>query len=122
MLPSVSKMTPACTHITELCKQVFIYNGEVCSTLHTSCAQMLQLPQIHFGDNRAMITHVLYPSCFYQIWALCIVIYVYIIYYIYYIYNIWIIPACFLSPYNQEGTSFSMFFSDLLKCFQGHFL
>ena len=64
---SVSKMTPACTHITELCQQVFIYKGEVRSTSHTSCAQMLQLPQIHFGDNRAMITYVLYPSCFYQI-------------------------------------------------------
>ena len=55
MLPSVSKITPACTHITELCQQVFIYNEEAHCTSHASCAEVLQLPQSHFGDNRSMI-------------------------------------------------------------------
>ena len=67
MLSSVSKITPACTHITELCQQVFIYNDEAHCTSHTSCAQVLQLPQSHFGDSRAIITYVLYPSSFYEI-------------------------------------------------------
>ena len=67
MLPSVSKITPACTHITELCQPVFTYNEEVHCTSHTSCAQVLQLAQSHFGDNRAIITYVLYPSSFYEI-------------------------------------------------------
>ena len=34
---------------------------------------MNEFSQSHFGDNRAMITYVLYPSCFYKIWALCVV-------------------------------------------------
>ena len=40
MLPSVSKITPACAHITELCQQVFIYNEEAHCTSHTSYAQV----------------------------------------------------------------------------------
>ena len=67
MLPSVSKITPACTHVTELCQQVFVYNEEAHSASHASCAQVLQLPQSHVGDNQAVITHVLYPSCFFEI-------------------------------------------------------
>ena len=67
MLPSVSKITPACTHVTELCQQVFVYNGEAHSASHASCAQVLQLPQSHVGDNQAVITYVLYPSCFFEI-------------------------------------------------------
>ena len=35
MLTSVSKITPACTHITELlCQQVFIYNEEKLTVHH----------------------------------------------------------------------------------------
>ena len=87
MLPSVSNITAAFTHITELCQQVFIYNEEAHCTSHTSCAQVLHLPQGHFGDNRAMITYVLYPSCYYEICALCVAIYIYVCVYIYrYIY------------------------------------
>ena len=67
MLPSVSKITPACTHVTELCQQVFVYNEEAHSASHASCAQVLQLPQSHVGDNQAVITHVLHPSCFFEI-------------------------------------------------------
>ena len=118
MLPSVSKITPACTHITELCQQVFIYNEETHWTWHTSRAQVLQLAKSHFGDNQAVITFVLHPFCFYDIWVLCVAwiyIYIYIIYIYIYIYiHIRVIPLCFLSPYNQEGTLFSMLFSDVL--------
>ena len=64
MLPSISKITPACTHITELCQQVFIYKEEAHCASYTSCAQVLQLPQSHISDNRGMITYVLYPSYF----------------------------------------------------------
>ena len=67
MLPSVSKITPACTHVTELCQQVFVYNEEAHSASHASCAQVLQLPQSHVGDNQAVITYVLYPSWFFEI-------------------------------------------------------
>ena len=67
MLPSVSKITPACTHVTELCQQVFVYNEEAHSASHASCAQLHQLPQSHVGDNQAVITYVLYPSCFFEI-------------------------------------------------------
>ena len=69
MLPSVSKITPACTHITELCQKIFIYQEEAHCTSHTSFAQVLQLPVSHFGitGNWAIITYVLYPSCFYEI-------------------------------------------------------
>ena len=64
-----------------------------------------------------MFTYLLYPSCFWEIWALfvaCIYIYIYIYVYVcrYYTY-IWIIPVCFLSPSNQTGTLFSMLLSDL---------
>ena len=67
MLPSVSKITPACTHVTELCQQVSVYNEEAHSASHASCAQVLQLPQSHVGDNQAVITYVLYPSWFFEI-------------------------------------------------------
>ena len=66
-----------------------------------------------------MFTYLLYPSCFWEIWALfvaCIYIYIYIYIYVYvcrYYTNIWIIPVCFLSPSNQTGTLFSMLLSDL---------
>ena len=118
MLSSIPKITPACTHITELCQQVFTYKEEADCASYTSCAQVLQLPQSHISDNRGMITYVLYPSCFWKIWGLCIYICIYIyIYYIYYIYiyniYIWIIPVSFLSPYNHKGKLFSMLFSDL---------
>ena len=43
MLPSVSKITSACAHITELCQQVFIYNEEAHCTSHTTCAQVFEL-------------------------------------------------------------------------------
>ena len=66
MLSSVSKTTPACTHMTEFCQQVFIYNEEAHCTSHKSCTQMLQSPKSHFGDNWEMITHVLCLSCFYE--------------------------------------------------------
>ena len=66
-----SKITPAYTHITELFQQVFMYNEEAHCSSHTICAQVLELPQSHFGDNQAMIT--LYSSCFCEIWALCVV-------------------------------------------------
>ena len=60
MLPLVSKMTPAYTHITETFQQFFIYNEEAHFTSHT-CAQVLELPQSHFGG------YVLHSSCFCKI-------------------------------------------------------
>ena len=43
----------------------------------TSCAQVHELLKGHCGDNQEvnivfMITHILYPSCFCEIWALCV--------------------------------------------------
>ena len=64
MLPSVSKITPAFSHITELCQQVFIHTGEGHCASHTSCGQVLHLLESHFGDNQVIIAYVLYPSCF----------------------------------------------------------
>ena len=107
MLSSVSKITPACTHITELCQQVFIYNDEAHCTSHTSCAQVLQLPQSHFGDSRAIITYVLYPSSFYEIWAplvACIYTYIYIYIYIIYIYIYIYIYVCIYKSYQPNST------------------
>ena len=68
-------------YVTELCQQLYIYNEEVQCRSHTSCAQVLQLPQSEFGDNRegalfSMVTYVLCP----------IYIYMYIIYIYIYIY------------------------------------
>ena len=60
MLTSVSRITPACTNITELlCQQVFIYNEEAHCPSHTSCAQTLQLSQSHICGNGAMIIYVI---------------------------------------------------------------
>ena len=66
-MPPISKIALAYARITELCQQAFIYNEEVHCTSHKSCAQVLELSQSNFGDNRTMITYVLYPSCFCEI-------------------------------------------------------
>ena len=80
---------------------IYIY---IC-TSHTSYAQVLELPQSHFDDNREctlllIITYVLCPSFFCKIWAVYVTrinmhiynhiyIHIYIcIYYICYIYHI----------------------------------
>ena len=60
------------THIIEICQQGFICNEEPQCASHTSCAQVLQLPQSHFVDNRegtlfSMIIYALCPSCFCEI-------------------------------------------------------
>ena len=39
------------TYLKELCQQTFIYNEESECTSHTSCAQVLESPQTHFGDD-----------------------------------------------------------------------
>ena len=47
----------------------------------TLCAQVHELPQSHRGDNRDIvfiIVDVLRPSCFCEIWALCVHLYIYI--------------------------------------------
>ena len=64
ILPSIPKITPACTHIKELYQQVFTYKEEAHCASYASSAQVLQLPQIHISDNRGMITYVLFPSYF----------------------------------------------------------
>ena len=40
------------TCVTKLSQQVFIYNDEIQCTSHTSCTQVLEFPQSHFGDNQ----------------------------------------------------------------------
>ena len=78
MLPSVSNITAAFTHITELCQQVFIYNEEAHCTSHTSCVQVLELPQSHFDDNQAMSTvpysHLASSRFRHFVWCGCICI------------------------------------------------
>ena len=63
------------TYTKELCQQFFIYSEEAQCTSHTSCFQMLELPQSHFGDDWdivCMITHVVCPSCFSEFLELCV--------------------------------------------------
>ena len=52
MLLLISKIIPAYTHthITKLGQLVFIYNEKVHCSSYTSCAQVLELSQSHFGD------------------------------------------------------------------------
>ena len=42
---------------------------------NTSCTQVHDLPQSHCGDNQErivfMITYILHPFCFCEIWAFC---------------------------------------------------
>ena len=62
----------------ELCQQVFIYSEEAHCTSHTSCAEVLQMPQSHFDDNWAMITvphsHLASARCRHFVWRGCICI------------------------------------------------
>ena len=39
------------TYIKKLCQHVFIYNKEGQCTYHTSCTQVLELPQRYLGDQ-----------------------------------------------------------------------
>ena len=48
------------TNIIELCQQIFIYNEEAQCTSQTSCAQVLELLQSHFGDNRQPGGHIVF--------------------------------------------------------------
>ena len=60
ILSSVSKITPAYTHITELCQQLFKYNEIAHLMSHRTCGQVHELPKSHIDDNQAMITCVPY--------------------------------------------------------------
>ena len=59
------------TYKIELYQQVSIYNEQIQCTSHTSCVQVLELPQSHFGNNQEgtlfSLLHVLCSSCFCEI-------------------------------------------------------
>ena len=66
MLPSVSKITPAYTHITILPTKLYTMKKLTVHHIH-HMAKCLSCHKVIFGDNQAMITYVimLYTSCFY---------------------------------------------------------
>ena len=66
-------------YVTELCQQLYIYNEEVQCRSHTSCAQVLQLPQSSCHKANLVIT--VRAHCF-QWLHMCYAQYIYIYIYI----------------------------------------
>ena len=63
-------------------KWISLYQIEsICLSIYTSCkpcAQVHEVPQSHCGHNRegtlfsVLHKYILHPSCFFEIWALCV--------------------------------------------------